>query len=43
VRNLPRTGTINWTATIADGNPDVDLRTARTQIVCIPGTGGNND
>jgi hypothetical protein len=35
VMNL-QLGTIAWTATIADGNPDVDVRTETTRVVCVP-------
>ena len=34
-------GTITWTATIADGNADVDTQTQTTRVVC--GSGNNND
>ncbi len=29
-------GTINWNVTINDGNPDNDMRTATTRVVCVP-------
>jgi hypothetical protein len=39
-----KVGTVNWTATIADGNPDVDMKTASTRVVCVPSrSGGDHD
>jgi hypothetical protein len=36
---LLQAGTVTWTATIADGNTDIDTRTQTTRVVCVPNNG----
>jgi len=41
--SMLKLGTVNWTATIADGNADVDMATETTRVVCVPGRGSHDD